>query len=143
VIRPQEVSARLTAPERAEPGAEIAVRVEADRPCGCLLAVYDVRLEHESPLPKLGKQLYDAIRTGTAPLREQTVASLSKMPWGWGSPLGPYEMVYRSPKGLRSGPVFAAAPRMLCSAYHRRLLMGVPSSGARLPGCRRCAGGGC
>ena len=111
VIRPQEVSARLTAPERAEPGAEIAVRVEADRPCGCLLAVYDVRLEHESPLPKLGKQLYDAIRTGTAPLREQTVASLSKVPWGWGNPFGPDEMVYRSPKGLRSGPVFAAMPR--------------------------------
>jgi len=39
---------RLSAPERAEPGAEISVRVEADRPCACLLAVYDVRLEHES-----------------------------------------------------------------------------------------------
>ena len=111
VVRPQQVSARLCAPERAEPGAEIAVRVEADRLCACLLAVYDVRLEHESPLPKLGKQLYDAIRTGTAPLREQTVASLSKMPWGWGSPFGPDDMVYRSAKGLRSGPVFGPPPR--------------------------------
>ena len=111
VIRPQEVSARLCAPERAEPGTEIAVRVEADRPCACLLAVYDVRLEHESPLPKLGRQLYDAIRSGTAPLREQTVASLSKMPWGWGNPFGPDDMVYRGGLTARSGPVFGPPPR--------------------------------
>ena len=106
VVRPQEVSARLCAPERAEPGAEIAVRVEADRPCACLLAVYDVRLEHESPLPKLGKQLYDAIRIGTASLREQTVAALSKVPWGWGNPLGPDMPVYRGGLTTKSGPVF-------------------------------------
>ncbi len=106
VVRPQELSARLCAPERAEPGAEIAVRVEADRPCACLLAVYDVRLEHESPLPKLGKQLYDAIRTGTTPLREQTVAPLSKLPWGWGNPFGPDMPVYRSGLTTKSGPVF-------------------------------------
>jgi len=82
VIRPGEMTARLSAPERAEPGAEIAIRVEAERPCACLLLAYDVRLEHESVLPKLGRQLYEAIRTSTASLREQTVLSLSKMPWG-------------------------------------------------------------
>ena len=110
VIRPLEVSARLSAPERAEPGAEICVRVEADRPCACLLAVYDVRLEHESPLPKLGKQLYDAIRIGTAHFKEQTVSSLSSMPWGWGS-FGPDDMIYRWGMGPRSRPVFAAAAK--------------------------------
>jgi hypothetical protein len=111
VIRPQEVSARLSAPERAEPGAEIAIRVEADRPCACLLAVYDVRLEHESPLPKLGKQMYDAIRTGTERFREHTVPSLSNMPWGWGNPFGPDAVLYRAGMPPRSGPVFATAPK--------------------------------
>ena len=106
VVRPQELSARLCAPEQAEPGAEVAVRVEAGRPCACLLAVYDARLEHESPLPKLGKQLYDAIRAGTAPLREQTVAPLSKLPWGWGNPFGPDMPVYRGGLTTKSGPMF-------------------------------------
>jgi hypothetical protein len=111
VIRPLELSARLTAPDRAEPGAEISVRVEAERPCACLLLAYDVRLEHESALPKLGRQLYEAIRTSTASLREQTVLSLSKMPWGWGNPFGPDEMVYRGVQRVRSGPIFGPPPR--------------------------------
>jgi len=131
VVRPQELSARLSAPEQAEPGAEIAVRVEADRPCACLLLAYDVRLEHESPLPKLGRQLYDAIRTATAPLREQTVPALSKMPWGWGYPYGPDEMVYRGVRGLRSGPVFAPAPRDAMFMMSSTIAEAGPSQGSR------------
>jgi len=133
VVRPQEVSARLCAPERAEPGTEIAVRVEADRPCACLLAVYDVRLEHESPLPKLGKQLYDAIRTGTARLKEQTVPALSKMPWGWGSPYGLDGMFYRGMGGPRSRPGLPPPPGVLYMASPQIAELGRPRTARAFP----------
>ncbi|MEJ2732194.1 MAG: hypothetical protein P8189_01275 [Anaerolineae bacterium] len=101
VVHPNEAEAWLSAPERAEPGEEIAVRVEADRVGACLLLVYDARLEHESPVPKLGKQLMEVVRAGTEDLKEQTAPSLaSAPPWGWGYP--PY---------MEDGIVqFAAAP---------------------------------
>lgn len=84
VVRPVDVVANLSAPERAEPGDEIAVRIESDWSGACLLLVYDARLEHESPIPKLGKQLMDAIRASTESLTEQTAKSLASMPpWGW------------------------------------------------------------
>jgi hypothetical protein len=76
VVHPAETRAALTAPRQAEPGAEIAIRVETDRPAACLLLVYDARLEHESPLPKLGAKLMEAIRTSTSTLKEQTSPSL-------------------------------------------------------------------
>jgi hypothetical protein len=89
VIRPGDLVASLSAPERAAPGDEIAIRVEADRPASCLLLVYDARLEHESPVPKLGKGLMDAIRAGTGDLKEQTAPTLASIPpWGWGDPFG-------------------------------------------------------
>jgi hypothetical protein len=127
VVRPSDVVARLSAPATAEPGAEIAVRVEADWTAhsgaggpgaACLLLVYDARLEHESPVPKLGKQLMDAIRAGTEDLKEQTAPALTAMPpWGWGYP--PYMedgILYRSvamaaPMGLDAAP--AAMPKAL------------------------------
>jgi hypothetical protein len=84
VVHPAGVTASLSAPERAGPGEQIAVRVEADRPASCLLLVYDARLEHESPVPKLGKQLVDAIRDGTENLKEQTAPALTAVPpWAW------------------------------------------------------------
>jgi hypothetical protein len=87
VVHPPEVTASLSAPVKAEPGAEIAVRVEADRTAACLLLVYDARLEHESPVPKLGKQLMDAIRESSGDLKEQTAPTLSsRPPWGWDQP---------------------------------------------------------
>ncbi|MGD2039381.1 MAG: hypothetical protein PVH11_01055 [Anaerolineae bacterium] len=76
VVHPTETRATLAAPRQAEPGAEIAIRVEADRPAACLLLVYDARLEHESPLPKLGAKLMEGIRASTGNLKEQTSPSL-------------------------------------------------------------------
>jgi hypothetical protein len=98
VVRPGDATARICAPEKAEPGAEIAVRVESDRPGACLLLVYDARLEHESPLPKLGKQLLDALRAGTKDFKEQTAPSLASLPpWGWsGYPEWPDTVLLRS-----------------------------------------------
>jgi hypothetical protein len=80
VIRPLDLQASLSAPATASPGEEIAVRVESQRPAACLLLVYDARLEHESPVPKLAKQMIDAMRSGTADLQEQDAPPLSFRP---------------------------------------------------------------
>jgi hypothetical protein len=122
VVRPVDVVASLSAPEKAEPGAEIAVRVESDWPGACLLLVYDARLEHESPVPKLGKQQMDALRDDTGALKEQTAPTLASMPpWGWGYPFGfedgavlrsmgpPLAMPMAAPKGMGMGQTLAAA----------------------------------
>jgi hypothetical protein len=103
-VRPGDVKTHISAPEKAEPGDEIAVRVETDRPGSCLLLVYDARLEHESPIPKLGKQLMDAIRGATDEFQERTVPTMAVMaPWEWGY-LGYIDdsVAFRSGAELRS-----------------------------------------
>ncbi|MGB8644276.1 MAG: alpha-2-macroglobulin family protein [Anaerolineae bacterium] len=69
VIKPSALAAALAAPDTAAPGAEIEVRIEAQAGPGvgtdCLLLVYDARLEHESPIPKLARQIYENMREGT------------------------------------------------------------------------------
>ena len=116
VVHPLDLKASLSAPERAAPGEEIAVRVETLHPASCLLLVYDARLEHESPLPKLGKQLMGAIRAATKDLKEQAAPALTAMPsWGWGYP--PY---------MQDDMVFlAAAP---AARAQRRMVMAMPGS---------------
>ncbi len=80
VIRPLDLEARLLAPESAAPGAEIAIRVESQQPASCLLLVYDARLEHESPVPKLARQMIDAMRSSGQGLVEQEAVPLSYRP---------------------------------------------------------------
>jgi hypothetical protein len=69
VVRPADLQASLVAPEQAEPGEYVEVTVRADRRARCLLLVYDARLEHESPLPQLGRRLHTALREATGPLK--------------------------------------------------------------------------
>ena len=69
VVRPVDLEASLVVSERAEPGEYVEVAVCADRPARCLLLVYDARLEHESPLPQLGRRLHAALREATEPLK--------------------------------------------------------------------------
>jgi hypothetical protein len=69
VVRPVDLQVSLIAPQRAEPGETIDIAVRADRSARCLLLVYDARLEHESPLPQLGRRLHDALRDAVRPLR--------------------------------------------------------------------------
>jgi hypothetical protein len=109
VVHPLDLKASLSAPEQAAPGEEISVRLETLRPASCLLLVYDARLEHESPLPKLGRQLMEAIRAATKGLKEQTAPALTSMPpWGWGyAPYMEDGMLIRS-----MGPVAAAPMRV-------------------------------
>jgi hypothetical protein len=70
VVRPVELKATLDAPKEARPGDEIAVRVEVGAPAACLLLAYDARLEHESPLPKLAKRIFEQVRDTTRLLHE-------------------------------------------------------------------------
>jgi hypothetical protein len=137
VVHPLDVTATLSAPEKAEPGAEIAVRVEADRAAACLLLVYDARLEHESPVPKLGKQLMDAIRQGSGDLKEQTAPTLaSRPPWGWD--WGGDQPYLDGPAFLRAVPM-AASRRATPGALREGLGMqmaAVKSVGAVPEGAR-------
>jgi hypothetical protein len=80
VIRPLDLQARLLAPEKATPSEEIAIRVESNLPASCLLLVYDARLEHESPVPKLARQMIEAMRSSSAGLVEQDAPPLSSRP---------------------------------------------------------------
>lgn len=74
VIKPVAFEAELSAPATALPGAEIALEIHATTPSAdpapayCWLLVYDARLEHESPTPKLAKCLYESIRDATGNL---------------------------------------------------------------------------
>ncbi len=119
VVRPHELDASLQAPEVAEPGDEIAVRIEADRPASCLLLVYDARLEHESPIPKLGKQLMEAIRGGARGLKEQAAPPLASLrPFAW----DPRWKILRAGAVLGAGP----EPRALRSKPRRAIAMMSP-----------------
>lgn len=87
IVHPHGATASLSAPEKAAPGEEIPVRIESDTPASCLFLVYDARLEHESPVPKLAKGMIDALRSSTRDLKEQTAPTLASMPNGpWGYP---------------------------------------------------------
>ncbi len=89
VIKPVAFEARLTAPQTARPGEAIEVEIaitppHADAPpipAYCWLLVYDARLEHESPLPKLAKGIYESIRDATHNLALDTVASAKEQVW--------------------------------------------------------------
>ncbi|RMF36574.1 MAG: hypothetical protein D6759_03465, partial [Chloroflexi bacterium] len=89
VIKPVAFEARLAAPETARPGDAIEVEItitpsHADAPpipAYCWLLVYDARLEHESPLPKLAKGIYESIRDATHNLALDTVASAEEQEW--------------------------------------------------------------
>lgn len=104
VVRPPDLEAALSAPTKASPGEHITVNVSATpspwQPSTiyCLLMAYDARLEHESPLPKLGQRQYQAIRDAGTSLRDGPAPDATEfMP----------PMVYRS-VSLAMAP---AAPR--------------------------------
>jgi hypothetical protein len=77
VVKPEAITATLTAPQTARPGEEIDVHLTLSPPLPqggevtgvrgafCLLLVYDARLEHESPLSKLAQRIYESVRDAT------------------------------------------------------------------------------
>jgi hypothetical protein len=79
VVKPVEFEAQLATPSTARPGEEIGVEIvlsSLNAPAlrastlnaSCLLLVYDARLEHESPVPKLARRIYESIRDATGNL---------------------------------------------------------------------------
>ncbi|UCC62197.1 MAG: hypothetical protein JSV36_15660 [Anaerolineae bacterium] len=109
VVRPVDLQATLVAPGQAEPGEYVEVTVEADRPARCLLLVYDARLEHESPLPQLGRRLHTVLRDATSPLAAAAPPPARQVQPSWPPP----GAVLRSTGILKSIPLaMAAAPRM-------------------------------
>jgi hypothetical protein len=81
VIKPIAFEATLKAPVTAHPGEEIDVYVEipakrvdaTPAPAFCWLLVYDARLEHESPIPKLAKRIYESVRDASGNLVARSV----------------------------------------------------------------------
>lgn len=117
VIRPVELEARLEAPETALPGQVVVAEVETARPAHCLLLVYDARLEHESPLPKLARRLFRQVRDSRHGLAAQRLAPLAEAPGdqflSWDDGLD--TMVLGAPKTMpmvRSGQMFMMAEGM-------------------------------
>ncbi|MCI0397653.1 MAG: hypothetical protein L0322_22335, partial [Chloroflexi bacterium] len=84
VVKPLAHEARLSAPASARPGQEIDVALEippagpeaAPVPAFCWLLVYDVRLEHESPVPKLARRIVDSVREASSGLSAGPAANV-------------------------------------------------------------------
>lgn len=83
VVKPVAFEAALTASPTAQPGQTIDVYLHIDstlpsqgegpgervpNAAFCWLLVYDARLEHESPVPKLAKRVYESVRNATGNL---------------------------------------------------------------------------
>lgn len=106
VIRPVQFEARLILPPVAQPGEEIDVTIELDTPPNnpgafCWLLAYDARLEHESPIPKLAKRIYESVRQSSQNFEAENVLPASDVHW---MPPGLFDQGLIMP-----GPVMRAA----------------------------------
>jgi hypothetical protein len=91
VIKPVAFEAQLTAPKAAKSGEEIDIRLsispllagegQGERSAFCLLLVYDARLEHESPVPKLAKRIYESVRDATGNLAAGQAPNANDKQW--------------------------------------------------------------
>jgi hypothetical protein len=107
VIRPVALEAWLDVPEEALPGSPISARIRTDRPAHCLLLVYDARLEHEDPLPRLARRIFQQVRDSTTRLAAQQLQAVAGAAWNqmldWQLPPTAFG---RLPRG---GPMLAMA----------------------------------
>jgi len=89
VVKPVEFEAQLATPTTARPGEEIGVEValssldasHSTLHAACLLLVYDARLEHESPVPKLAKRIYESVRDATGSLNVGQAPDANDKQW--------------------------------------------------------------
>lgn len=128
VVRPVELRATLGAPKEARPGDEVAVRVEASAPAACLLLVYDARLEHESPVPKLAKRIFEQVRDATQLLHEGEPPKWSEpvaLPAMAGFPLPAGPLRRRMDAGAPDMGLFARAAPMAAQAFTTGAVMEV------------------
>jgi hypothetical protein len=107
VIRPVALEAWLDVPDEALPGSPISARIRTDRPAHCLLLVYDARLEHEDPLPRLAQRIFQQVRDSTTRLAAQQLQAVAGAAWnqmlGWQLPPTAFGRV------LRGGPMLTMA----------------------------------
>jgi hypothetical protein len=134
VIKPVSFEATLTAPETARPGEEIDVYVEippdngdaAPVPASCWLLVYDVRLEHESPVPKLAKRIYESVRDAGGNLVAHSVTNAMDARWSL-----PGDVVTSADAMMMPSVAMARGSRLLRSS--RPSDMGPPPVAAAVP----------
>jgi len=89
VVKPVEFQAQLATPATAKPGEDIGVEIDVSNLqsptsnfyASCLLLVYDARLEHESPAPKLAKRIYESARDATGNLVAGPVSDANDRRW--------------------------------------------------------------
>ncbi len=92
VVRPLAFEATLiTTPVTAQPGQAIDVQIDLTplplgeeagvRAAFCWLLAYDARLEHESPVPRLAKRIYESIRDTTGGLTAGPVPNAGDERW--------------------------------------------------------------
>ncbi len=92
VVRPVEFEAQLATPSTARPGEEIGIEIALSSPdiaalqasalhAACLLLVYDARLEHESPVPRLARRIYESVRDATGNLNTGQVTDGNDERW--------------------------------------------------------------
>ena len=112
IIRPVDCETTLDVPEESQPGALLPVGISSSKKTSCLLVVYDARLEHEDPLPKLSKKLFEHLRSNRhavqhvrpKPISELSSSELRRLAFSSNMPFGGGPVMLRS---------FAAAPDMM------------------------------
>jgi hypothetical protein len=126
VFHPEELTLEISAPDKVEPSEEVAITVETNRRAQCLLMVFDERLDTESIVGKLGKDIYSQLgtlgrieelaeqfverRVQPEALREEAVRpSVARMMVGAGAPLAKRAMAMPSPPPMAAAKM-AAVP---------------------------------
>ncbi|WXG47059.1 MAG: hypothetical protein WED05_10435 [Candidatus Atabeyarchaeum deiterrae] len=63
VFCPEELEVKVSAPSKVEPSEEVTITLETNKKAQCLLMVFDERLDTENITGKLGKDIYNQIKT--------------------------------------------------------------------------------
>jgi hypothetical protein len=125
VVWPVGLKASLDAPAEADPGASISVRAETDGPASCLLLIYDPRLEHEDPLARLARCIFEHIFDSTWRLDARRVGQVAWLMSG-----GLQTIQWRFSLQGKGQPMRTA----LCMSYEEALKRAPPRAFPMAPG---------
>ncbi|MEM7798818.1 MAG: hypothetical protein AAF633_06500, partial [Chloroflexota bacterium] len=78
LIAPQRLSCTLSGPEVVKPGTLVELELSSSRPATAVILVYDARLEHESPLPKLNKSTFEYLKSFSSQAQATEAKTISK-----------------------------------------------------------------
>jgi hypothetical protein len=133
VVKPVEFQAQLATPSTAKPGEEIGVEIDlapALLQAACLLLVYDARLEHESPVPRLAKRIYESARDATGNLVAGQVPDANDRRWappedfvtGAGADMRMFRTAAMPPPSPVMQPAAMAAPSPAPAGFMQRMV---------------------